>query len=375
LLDSLLQEIFHHSIGKRVQTTRLFLSHEYRVKILLTMTDSILPTSTTKRCVGITVSISIVIGIVMILACIFESYHEISEGNVGIYFRQGAILDIVSDPGVHFKTPFIDDYKEVKIRPETHTLKPMEAVTKDGITNSFREVNVITRVTKEKLVFLIKKFGIDFKQYLVFDRIKEDLRIFCANHTIDEVYNSMFLDIVQHVKDNVEINIRRLTARPSDNLETENGIEILNLVIPKPDIPEDIAQNYKQVKVQWTEQLVAAQQQKTEKIKKETELLKAVADAERQKEVLEINIQQRIIEEEGAKNVSLINNEIKKAAEQNEADILKYKLEKEAEANNALYTDNYIKLNLAKTLSNNTKFYFSGQQSELGGLFSKIMGI
>ena len=54
----------------------------------------------------------------------------------------------------------------------------------------------------------------------------------------------------------------------------------------------------------------------------------AVADAERQKKVLEINIQQRIIEEEGAKNVSLINNEIKKAAEQNEADILKYKLEK-----------------------------------------------
>merc|ERR1712098_812508 len=115
--------------------------------------------------------------------------------------------------------------------------------------------------------------------------------------------------------------------------------------------------NYKQEKVQWTEQLVAAQQQKTEKIKKETELLKAVADAERQKKVLEINIQERIIEKEGAKNVSLINNEIKKEAEQNEADIFKYKLEKEAEANNALYTDKYIQLNLAKSLSNNTKFY------------------
>merc|ERR1712013_917155 len=128
-----------------------------------------------------------------------------------------------------------------------------------------------------------------------------------------------------------------LTARRAGHQDTENSIEILNLVIPKPDIPEDIAQNYKQVKVQWTEQLVAAQQQKTEKIKKETELLKAVADAERQKQVLEINIQQRIIEEEGARNVSLINNEIKKAAEQNEADILKYKLEKEAEANNPVH--------------------------------------
>ena len=86
----------------------------------------------------------------------------------------------------------------------------------------------------------------------------------------------------------------------------------------------------------------------------------------------------------------MINNDIKKKAEQNEADIFKYKLEKvcedylyygvyisifqEAEANNALYTDKYIQLNLAKSLSNNTKFYFSGQKSELGGIFNKILG-
>ena len=57
-------------------------------------------------------------------------------------------------------------------------------------------------------------------------------------------------------------------------------------------------------------------------------LCQAVADAERQKAVLEITIQERIIEKEGAKNVSLINNEIKKEAENNEADIFKYKLEK-----------------------------------------------
>ena len=77
----------------------------------------------------------------------------------------------------------------------------------------------------------------------------------------------MFLDIVANVKENVKSSIRRLG---------EDGIEILNLVIPKPEIPLDIAQNYKQVKVQWTEQLVATQQQKTERIKKETELTKVM---------------------------------------------------------------------------------------------------
>merc|ERR1719341_1827469 len=114
-------------------------------------------------------------------------------------------------------------------------MDPVQAITKDGILNTFKEINVITLVRKEKLVYMAKKFGVDFKKSLVFDRIKEDLRKFCANHTIDEVYNTMFLDIVDHVKKNVERSISRLG---------QDGIEILNLVIPNPEIPADIAKNY-----------------------------------------------------------------------------------------------------------------------------------
>ena len=45
-----------------------------------------------------------------------------------------------------------------------------------------------------------------------------------------------------------------------------------------------------QVKVQWTEQLVAGQKQKTEQIEKETEKLTALADADRQKAVLQVQL-------------------------------------------------------------------------------------
>jgi len=36
------------------------------------------------------------------------------------------------------------------------------------------------------LIKLIRKFGMEFRSALIFDRIKEELRNFCANHTIDE---------------------------------------------------------------------------------------------------------------------------------------------------------------------------------------------
>lgn len=312
------------------------------------------------------VSTVMVVVVSIIIACTIDSYHKIHEGYVGIYFKHGALRDRTTEPGVHFLFPFLEDYKEVKIRPETTHLEPVLAITKDGIENTFREITVITTITKEKLIFMIKKYGLEFKRTLVVDRIKEDLRIFCANHTIDEVYNSMFLDIVENVKVNVKSSIKRLG---------DEGIQILNLVIPKPEIPSDIAHNYKQVKVQWTEQLVATQQQKTEKIKKETEEMKAIADAERQKAVLEITIKERIMEKKGEEEVSTINNIIEMKAKNNQADIEKYKLESEAAANDKLYTKEYIQLNLAKSLANNTKYYFSGQQSEMGAIFNRILGV
>jgi len=311
-----------------------------------------------KVCSGV-----IVVILVGVFAVIVSSVHKIEEGNVGVYYKYGAIMDTITRPGIHYMTPFVVDVYEIQIRPQTDVLEPMQSVTKDGIQNSFKEVQVITRIREDKLVFMIKNFGRDFKRALVYDRIKEELRIFCANSTVDEVYNTKFLEIVNQVKENVINSIIRLG---------DNGLEVLNLVVPKPEIPDDIAHNYKQVKVQWTEQLVATQAQKTESIKKETEKIRAIADAERNKAVLQIKIQEKIIEKEGEMNISLINNNILKAKEENIANIEKYKIEKQAEANKALYTPEYVQLNMAKTMSNNTKYYFSGQESVFGGLMSKI---
>lgn len=240
----------------------------------------------------------------------------------------------------------------------------VEVVTKDGIEINFNGIGVLSKTKKEKVIPMIRKYGMGFKDVLIYDRIRENLRIFCAGKTIDEVYNEQFLDIVEAVKIDVEKHIAELG---------ENGVQVLNLVISKPDIPQDIAQNYKQVKVQWTEQLVAKQQKVTEEIKKETELLRAVADAQRQKEVLEISIQKQIIETEGQKNISEINNQIVRDKQNNLADIAKYAKDKEAAGNQALFSPQYVKLQVAQSLVNNTKFFFSGQDSVLGGLLTKIL--
>ena len=112
----------------------------------------------------------------IVIACLADSYHKIHEGNVGIYFKHGALQERVTEPGVHFMMPFVEDYREVRVRPETFTMEPIKAITKDGIENTFREITAITRSKKDKVITLTKEFGVDFKNVLVFDRIKENLR-------------------------------------------------------------------------------------------------------------------------------------------------------------------------------------------------------
>lgn len=119
---------------------------------------------------------------------------------------------------------------------------------------------------------------------------------------------------------------------------------------------------------------MAEQKQKTETILKETQKIKAVLDAEREKEVERIDIAKKIQREEGKKNVSAINNAIFTAKMINEADTMTYVQESEASSNKLLFTDEYIKLQIAKSLMNNTKMYFSGSESLVGSLISQVFG-
>ena len=116
------------------------------------------------------------VAIAITIACMVDSYHKIHEGNVGIYFRHGALQERVTEPGIHFMMPFIEDYREVRVRPETFTMEPVKAITKDGIENTFREIQAITTIKKGKIITMTKQYGIDFKNTLIFDRIKENLR-------------------------------------------------------------------------------------------------------------------------------------------------------------------------------------------------------
>jgi len=307
-----------------------------------------------------------VIGIFVLVACLLSSIHRVQEGNVALYYRNGALLSTYSGPGVHTCTPFVTTVLQITVRPETKILDPMKCTTKDGVTNIFKNVQVISSVNSDRVFGLVSKFGDHMKKVLIYDRIAQGIQDFCANNSIDEVYNARFVELSTSVQASLISSMTRLA---------NDGLNILNLFIPKPDIPPAIAANYREVKIEWTRQLVAQQKQKTEKIHKETVLQNEVMDAERKKEVSRINNEQKLNFKEHEKNISSINNTIYTLKENTWTDIESYRAQSQAKDNEALLTDQYIKLQMTKGLMANNKIYFSGQDSALGSLFSNLLRI
>lgn len=305
-----------------------------------------------------------VAGLFIGIAALVNSVHRVQEGNIAVYFSNGALMTEIGGPGVHLSTPFVTTILQVTIRPETRYLNALKCTTSDGVVNVFRDIQVISSLNKDKIFDLIMSFGNDIKQVLVYDRISEGIQSFCANHSIDEVYNTKFIEIEESVKASLNVSIEKFA---------KDAIIIWNLFIPKPEIPPAIAANYREVKIEWTKQLVAQQKQKTEKIKKETILQNAVLDAEREKAIGQIDNQARLQRKENEQNVSKLESQIKKQKEDTNADIESYMAASRAEYNKNLLTDQYIKLQMAKSLITNTKVFFSGQDSALGSILSNLV--
>lgn len=50
---------------------------------------------------------------------VITGFHKIEEGHVGVYFRGGALLQGITEPGYHWMMPFVTSYDNVQVTVQT----------------------------------------------------------------------------------------------------------------------------------------------------------------------------------------------------------------------------------------------------------------
>eukprot|EP00243_Klebsormidium_subtile_P002745 TRINITY_DN15545_c0_g1_i1.p1 TRINITY_DN15545_c0_g1~~TRINITY_DN15545_c0_g1_i1.p1 ORF type:complete len:344 (+),score=104.79 TRINITY_DN15545_c0_g1_i1:285-1316(+) len=274
--------------------------------------------------------------------------HSIPEGHVGVYWRGGALLPTISEPGYHMKVPFLTTYEPVQVTLQTDEVTNIPCGTKGGVMIYFEKVEVVNKLNKAHVHETIKEYGIQYDKTWIYDKIHHEINQFCSAHSLQEVYIDLFDQIDEILKELIQKDCTRYVP----------GLEIIGIRVTKPSIPTSIARNYEAMEEQRTQALIAAERQKVVEREAETDRRKAVMEAEKVAQTSRIYQEQKLAEKESNRQQEHIENEIYLAKQKSLVDAEVYRLTKEAEANKLKLTAEFLELEFIRAIANNTKMFF-----------------
>jgi len=274
--------------------------------------------------------------------------HRIPEGHVGVYWRGGALLDRVTQPGFHMMAPLFTSYAPVQVTVQTDKVRDIPCGTSGGTVIHFDKIEVVNQLAASAVHSIVKNYTTEYDKTWIFDKIHHEINQFCSQHTLQEVYIDKF--------DTLDETLKETLQRDID--EWAPGLRIISIRVTKPQVPHGIQKNYEQIESEKTRLKVAEQTQRLVEKEAETERKRAVIEAEKVAMVAAIELNRTLAQKMNEQRIADVQNAMETARVRAEADAEFYRAQKEAEANQLRLTPELIALESARALAQNTKVYF-----------------
>ena len=274
--------------------------------------------------------------------------HKIEEGHVGVYYRGGALLESMAQPGFHLMIPFLTTYRSVQTTLQTDEVKNVPCGTSGGVMIYFDRIEVVNVLNANAVHEIVKNYTSDYDKPLIFDKVHHELNQFCSAHNLQEVYIDLFDQIDENLKSALQVDLTRMAP----------GLTVHSVRVTKPKIPESIRKNYELMEAEKTQLLISNARQKVVEKEAETARKKAVIEAEKEAHVAKIGYERKIMEKESIQKMEEIEDSIHLARERSKSDAEYYKIQKQAEANKLLFTKEYLELKKYEATLSNRKVYF-----------------
>lgn len=277
--------------------------------------------------------------------------HQVPEGHVGVYWRGGALLKTITNPGFHLKMPLVTQFEPIQVTLQTDQVKDIPCGTKGGVMINFEKIEVVNRLRKDFVYETLLNYGVQYDNTWIYDKIHHEINQFCTSHSLQQVYIDMFDQIDEKMKEAIQADCTRYAP----------GIEIISVRVTKPSIPASIRRNFEQMEEERTKVLIAIERQRVVEKEAETQKKMAISEAEKNANVSQIRMQQKLTEKDSARKEEEIHNQMYLAREKSLADADFYKVMKEAEANKLKLTPQYLELRFIEAIANNSKIFFGNK--------------
>ena len=160
-----------------------------------------------------------------------NSVYVISETQRGVLLKFGEVVKSDLEPGLHFKTPFVNSVRKFDGRILTVDSTPERFFTQEQkqlIVDSYAKFRVV-----DTSKYYTATSGEEFRAAaLLSQRINDDLRNQVAGRTVQEVVSGERDQLMEAVK-----------ARLNETVLAELGIEVIDVRVKKIDLPNEVSQS------------------------------------------------------------------------------------------------------------------------------------
>ena len=159
-----------------------------------------------------------------------NALYTVQEGQTALMFRFGEIIKTDIEPGLHFKTPFVNNVRTFDARLQTLDAKPERYLTsekKNLLVDSF----VKWRINDVEKFYTAMNGDFNLANMRLAQIIKDGLRSQFSERTVQEVISQDRKVIVQ--------DITKETAKSV----SEFGIAIADVRIKRVDLPQDVSES------------------------------------------------------------------------------------------------------------------------------------
>ena len=141
--------------------------------------------------------------VALFAALLSEGVHWIKEGHVGVYWRGGALLDEVSQPGYHLLIPYMMSYASIQTTMRTQIVENIPCGTSGGVMIDFKKIEIVFRLQHHYVVETVRNYTANFADIWLHDNTHHQVNEFCSTRTLQEVFMCALCCLYQSHKRNL----------------------------------------------------------------------------------------------------------------------------------------------------------------------------